>query len=294
MILLLTALISTSAPLPSPSVSPPTIVHETVYPICSALHTNIGNSIQAVLANDQAIAASKPLILNMARNVESIGSVMQNGPGNLNGPAQPGQESAGSVLDTNRLERIIGALQHNIEIIKHELSDPTRFPTDPQSSSDRQAIRLKGLLQDVLQQQQALLNMYEGMLDSRQLGDLAGRGNPLQQLFQIDKPELAARGSLQPLSVQNRNDTSYQNPKTQGGNNELVNGELSPLPAQLYNPEFFEKNGLSGLEQSVYGRMFEAVDLEQNRIGWLESALALRIIITTRECSNKPAVERPH
>src|SRR5579862_5784482 len=139
MTLLLAALIA-AAPSPSPAATPRTITHEWVYPICKVLRTNVGQSIQAVLANDQAIEASKPLLLDMGRNAESMHPMAQNGLGNLHGPAALGEESAGSVLDVNRLERIIGTLQHNIEITKQNLSDPSLFPVNPQTSSDRQAV----------------------------------------------------------------------------------------------------------------------------------------------------------
>lgn len=299
MVLLLTALMATAAPAPSSSVPPPTIVHETVYPICTVLRSNLGHSIQAVVANDQAIEASKPLIMNMAQNAGSFGAVSQNGLGNLHGPAALSDDSAGSVLDTNRLERVIGTLQHNIEIIKHELSDPSRFPADPQTSSDRQAVRLKGLLQDVLTQQEMLLNVYEGLLDTRQTTSLAGSGDPLQQLFHVDTPEVQSKGSLDPLapgSIQGGGGKpqygTFQNPKTEGGNTSLVSGVLSPLPSQRYNPEF-GKSSIPGLEKSIYGRFYQAVDLEQSRINFIESALAIKIITTTRECNHAPAVERP-
>lgn len=292
MVPLVFALAAAASPAASPSAAPPTIVHETVYPICTVLHTNLGNSIQAVLANDQAIAASKPLIVNMARNVDSLGSVTANGIGNLHGPAELGGDSAGSTLDTERLERVIGTLEHNIEIIKGELKDQNLFPADPQTSSQRQAVRLKGLLQDVLVQQEQLLNVYYGLLDTRQTANLAGRGNPLQQLFNIDSPDINSRGSQQPLAPQGSSSTRFQNPKTQGSNSTLVTGMLTPLPEQQYNAEF-QKNGLSALEKSIYGRFYEAVDFEQGKIGWDESALAERIIITSRECAGKPAVERP-
>lgn len=289
--LLFTALIA-STPAPSPSASPRTIEHETVYPICTVLHANLGQSIAAVIANDQAIEASKPLILNMARNTGSLGSATQNGLGNLHAPAQFDDESPGGALDTNRLERVIGTLEHNIEIVKQALKDPTRFPPNPQDSSDRQAVRLKGLLEDVLAQQEALLNLYEGLLDTRQTTTLASRGDPLQQLFSVDTPEIRSRGSLSPMQPASSNDTTYQNPKTQGGSVSLVTGPLSPLPAQIYNAEF-SQTGLAGLENNFYGRFYAAVDLEQGRISYMESALAIRIIITNRECDGVPAVDRP-
>lgn len=290
MTLLLAALIATAVPSPSPSATPRTITHEWVYPICKVLRANVGQSIQAVMANDQAIEASKPLILNMGRNAESMQPVSQNGLGNLHAPAPLGEESAGSVLDVNRLERIIGTLQHNIEITKQNLSDPALFPANPQTSSDRQAVRLKGLLQDVLAQQEALLNVYEGLLDSRQTAGLAGRGDPLQQLFQIDTPEIRSRNSQEPLQPANANATTFQNPKTEGGNSSLVSGPLSPSAGQKYNPEF-STSSVPGLENSIYGRFYQAVDLQQGRITWLETALAIRIIITTRECSGTPAMQ---
>jgi hypothetical protein len=296
MTLLLAALIASATPSPSPAPTPRTITHEFVYPICKVLRTNLGQSIQAVLANDQAIEASKPLIVDMGRNAESMHPISQTGLGNLHAPAPLGEQSAGSVLDENRLERIIGTLQHNIEITKQNLKDPALFPVNPQTSSDRQAVRLKGLLEDVLAQQEALLNVYEGLLDSRQTAGLAARGDPLAQLFQIDKPEVLSRSSqepLQPVNATTATATTFQNPKTQGGDSSLVSGPLSPLPGQIYNPEF-SKSSVPGLENSLYGRFYQAVDLQQGRITLLETALAIRIIVTTRECSGTPAMQWLH
>lgn len=296
MILLLALLAASAAPAPAATPTPPTIVNERVYPICTNLHSNIGNAIQAVLADDQAIEAGKPLIVDMARNLGSGGVVTQNGLGNLRGPAALGDESAGSVLDTNRLERIIGTLQHNIDLIKKELSDPTRFPADPQTSSERQSLRLKGLLEDILKQQEALLNLYENLLDTRQTATtLAQKGDPLQQLFHIDTPDVEAKGSLTPLrpdSASGSHDSKFQNPKTDGANASFAGGALSPLPTELSDPAL-AKTGVSGFEKSAYAQFYKAIDFQQGKISWAESALALRIIITTRECNHVPGADRP-
>lgn len=144
-----------------------------------------------------------------------------------------------------------------------------------------------------------LLNVYEGLLDTRQTTSLAGSGDPLQRLFHVDTPEVQSKGSLEPLapgSIQGGGGKpqygTFQNPKTEGGNTSLVSGVLSPLPSQRYNPEF-GKSSIPGLEKSIYGRFYQAVDLEQSRINFIESALAIKIITTTRECNHAPAVERP-
>jgi hypothetical protein len=242
-------------------------LRENVSPLCTALRENIGHSIQAVLANDQAIIATRPLLVAMSKSYMSSSVVSQNGWGNLHTVRTIDHDTSAMDLDMERLERIIGAMTHNLQLVEQQLNDPNRFPKIAKTDADRKALELKAQLEQVAAQQKQTLNVLDGLLDTRNMDELANRGDPAAQLFGL-------------------NDSN--NPKVSGSNQEFSGGPLSQTPDQQYDPSL-KPEEFSSLSNSIFGRFYYVVFLEQHAIDSLEQPLAKNIVEVTQRCSGTPS-----
>ncbi|HKU66382.1 MAG TPA: hypothetical protein VJP85_01255 [Candidatus Baltobacteraceae bacterium] len=248
---------------PSPSPTPlRTIVNESVSPLCTALRQNIGHSIQAVLANDQAIAASKPVFVSMAHDFMSSSIVEQTGLGNLHGSAQVDHDSAAMQLDAQHIERIISTITHNLELIDAQLKDSSRFPKDPKTDADRKALEMRAQLESVETQQKQTLNVLNALYDTRTMEAMAGRGADVLTLFGLN---------------------AGNNPEIAGTNQQFSNGPLPATPDQNYDP-VLKPSEFNALTNSVFGRFYRIVFLEQGAISSLEQPLAKNVVQTTQRC----------
>ncbi|HET6895758.1 MAG TPA: hypothetical protein VFH72_10295 [Candidatus Baltobacteraceae bacterium] len=113
MIALLFAAAVAAAPSPSPTPLR-TIVYTRVSPLCSALRQNLGHAIAAVLGNDGAIAASKPVLVSMSTDNMTPDQIETIGLGNVHGTMTVDHNSAAMQLDSQHLEQIISALTHSV------------------------------------------------------------------------------------------------------------------------------------------------------------------------------------
>jgi hypothetical protein len=258
------ALAAAIAAAPSPSPTPlRTILHESVSPLCTALRENIGHSIQAVLANDQAIAASKPVLVSMAHDFMSSSIVEQTGLGNLHGSALVDHNSAAIQLDAQHIEQIIGAITHNLQLIDAQLKDSSRFPKDPKTDADRKALEMRAQLESVEAQQKQTLNVLNGLYDTRTMEALSGRGADVITLFGLN---------------------DGNNPLIAGTNQQLTTGPLPATPDQNYDPSL-KPSEFNALTNSVFGRFYRIVFLEQGAISSLEQPLAKNVVETTKRCT---------
>lgn len=270
MVHLVLAAAITAAPSPSPTPLR-TILHESVSPLCTALRENIGHAIQAVLADDQAIAGTKPVLVAMAHDYMSSSVVAQNGWGNLDGPVATDHDATAMQLDAQHLEQIVGALTHNLQLIDAQLSDANRFPKVPKTDADRKALEFKAQLEAIAAQQKQTLNVVDAMLETRNMEALANRGDPMEQLFGIDDLSPTQKGS----------------PKAQGSNQQFNGGPLTATPAQQFDPSL-KPSEYGALTNSVFGRYYRVVYLEQGAISSLEQPLAKNVVETTKRCSGNP------
>lgn len=257
-----------ATPAPQPSPTPRTIVHERVSPICTTLRENIGHAIQAVLANDQAIGASKPVLVKMAHDFVSSSNFSAIGLGDLHSSATIDHDSPKMQLDISHMEQVVGALTHNLQLIEDQLNDPARFPAVAKTESDRKALELKAQLEEVAKQQRQTLDVLEGLIDTRNMETVAGRGDPMATLFGVD-----SAGSGYPA-----------NPKVAGSNATFNGGPLEQTPDQKYDPAL-SQDDFSTLTNSLFGRFYRVVYLEQGAIHSLETPLAKNIVETTSTCN---------
>ena len=193
------------------------------------------------------------------------------GLGNVHGTMTVDHNSAAMQLDSQHLEQIIGALTHNLDLIEAQLNDPNRFPKTPKDDADRKALEIKAQLEAVAAQQKQTLNVLNALLDTRSMEALAGRGDPLETLFGIDDAGTKLKGG----------------PKVQGTNGQFNGGPLAATPDQQMDPTL-KPSEFSALTNSVFGRFYRIVFLEQQAITKLESPLAQNVIQVTRACNGTP------
>lgn len=258
--LLLSAAIA-AAPAPSPAPLR-TIVHARVSPLCTALRENIGHAISAVLANDSAIEASKPVFVSMSYDNMTPDQVETIGLGNVHGSMTIDHNSAAMQLDTQHIETIIGAITHNLKLIDEQLKDSSRFPQDPKTADDKKLLEMRAQLEAVAAQQRQTLNVLEGIVDTRTMDALSDRGADVVNLFGLNEGH---------------------NSKISGSNQQFAGGPLTATPDQLMDPAL-KPSDFSTLKSSVYGRFYSVVYWEQSAIHQLESPLAQNVMETTRQC----------
>lgn len=163
-VIVLGALGAVSAPAatkvtPMPTATPlKTITHLHVSPLCTGLRRNIGPAIGKVLQNDKLIATSRPLFRSFVKN-------------------NAASSQAGQDLDMMRMERLIGPMVQNTEAIKKLLADPYVFPKHANSDGDKELLDMRNHLQSVLSQQERVLDVISGFVDTQQLGELQAAGH---------------------------------------------------------------------------------------------------------------------
>jgi hypothetical protein len=254
--------------MPSPTASPlRTILNESVSPFCTTLHQNIGHSMQALMANDAAIAASKPVLVAMSHDYISPDIINQTGLGNLHGPALVNHDSPQLHLDSERIQEIAGAITHNLQLIDQQLKD-AHFPQSAKTQDDRKLLEMRTQLEDIKAQQLQTLNVLEGLIDTQNMESVAGRGADILNLFGLN---------------------DGNNAKINGTNQVFNNGPLAATPDQILDP-MLKASEMSALSNSVFGRFYRVVYLEQQRITALEQPFAKNVIEAVQRCG---AAARP-
>lgn len=202
----------------------------------------------------------------MAHDYMSAGVVTQAGWGKLNAPLSTDHDSAAIHLDNQRLEAIIGALTHNLDLIDAYLGDSSRFPKVAKTDADREALEMRAELEAVAAQQRQTLNVLNGEIDTRDMNALAGRGADIDSLFGLNP---------------NNND------KISGSNQQFNGGPLEKTVDRLSDPSL-KPEEFSTLSSSIFGRFYNIVYIEQKAISKLESPLAKNVIEATRQCNGQP------
>ncbi len=271
MLHLVFALAVSVAATPEPLPTPRTIVHERVTPLCTLFRENIRHAVEAVLANDQAIRASKLMLVSMAHDFISSSNVSTIGFGNLYSPASIDHDTPRMQLDVQHLEQVIGALTHNLKLLEDQLNDPSRFPAVAKNDADRKALEMKAQLEAVAKQQQQTLSVLNGLVDTRNMETVAGRGDPMQILFGTDSPGGSTKASDKDM-----------------GSNDIFNaGPLTQTPGQKYDPAL-SQDDFSMLTNSVFGRFYRIVYLEQGAIANLETPVAKNVVDVGHSCIGNP------
>ncbi len=162
-----------------------TIITVNAAPLCTTLTTTVLYTIQGLQINDKIIAQSKPVLVNMGKawmpnslageKFDQLQAQWGNAPGGTHNVDNPGLILAGQ-----QLYKISAGIVHNLQIIDDMLNDPKRFPADPKTDQDKEALQLKAELQAVADQQRKNLNVLNGLADTFNMQDLIAHGDGTQ------------------------------------------------------------------------------------------------------------------
>ncbi len=275
--LLLAAL--TDAPGPEPSATPPkTITTVKSIPFCTTLTKSVLPTIQGLQFNDNIIASSKPLMIDMGKLYV---------PASLAGEkfdqyaAQWGSSTAGGThtadnpgmqLAAQRLEMIASGIVHNLDLIEKILNDPTRFPNPPKTDQDRQAILLKQELQQVADQQKKALNVLYGLADTLNMQTLIAHGDGTQGAINGG----GASGSV----AHNDQDVSFQDPIS--GPERGRNGHAQD-PTVDTDPAISQK-ALGTFANNPLMRFYAGVVANQQSTAQAENQLTATVLQNVGQC----------
>lgn len=251
---------------PSPAPSDPplkVIVDIRSSALCTALRQNIGPALAAMMSDDQAVAASKPLLIRMSHDYMSSQNINQAGWGNLNAPIATDHSSAAMELDTSHLEELIGVLTHNLQMIDAALADPKRFPKEVKTDADRKLLEIKAQLQAVAAQQRQALDVLNGLVDTRRMEQVANRGDDVANLFGLN---------------------DGNNSHISGSNNQFDAGPLGTTPVNAKDPAISQSD-FSSLSASVFGRFYRIVILEQQVISQKEAPASKNVLAAATACA---------
>jgi hypothetical protein len=184
---------------PSPSASPLKEiirVHSTAF--CTVFRENVFHAVQGLRVNDAVLVEGNRFLDAEARDAVLDPASSKHGAG---------FGSAGQ-LDKFRSGQAAHAVAENLTKVFQLLSDPDRFPANPQSDAERDLATMKKRLLAVAEAQQQSLNILEGAYESSSLDDLVSRGTgagaalalPTPNTVELGDPLLHAGGPT-PLPV---------------------------------------------------------------------------------------------
>jgi hypothetical protein len=194
MVVALILAVSVAQAAPAPTASPlKTITTVKSAPLCTTLTSTVLYTIQGLQINDKIIEQSKPVLVNMGKawmpnslageKFDQLQAQWGNAPGGTHNVDNPGLILAGQ-----QLYRISAGIVHNLQIIDDMLNDPKRFPADPTSDQDKEALQLKAELQAVADQQRKNLNVLNGLADTFNMQDLIAHGDGTQGAINAGGP----------------------------------------------------------------------------------------------------------
>jgi hypothetical protein len=172
--------------LPAPTASPlKTITTVKTAPLCTTLTTSVLYSVQGLQVNDHIIEQTKPVLVGMGKawmpnslageKFDQLQAQWGNAPAGTHNADNPALIMAGQ-----QLYKISSGLVHNLQIIDNMLNDPTRFPSDPKTDQDQEAVKMKAQLQAVADSQRQQLNVINGLADTFSMQDLIAHGDGTQ------------------------------------------------------------------------------------------------------------------
>jgi len=263
---------------PAPSASPlKTITTVKSAPLCTTLTTTVLYSIQGLQINDHIIEQSKPVLVSMGKawmpnslageKFDQLQAQWGNAPGGTHNVDNPGLILAGQ-----QLYKISQGIVHNLQIIDNMLNDPARFPSDPKTDQDQEALKLKAQLQAVANQQRQNLNVLYGLADTFNMQDLIAHGDSTQGAIN-------AGGSGGQVSHGDQ-DVSFQDPI------------YGPSRGRIGSPQDPTDNTDPAISQKAIGELANNpilrfyVGVEQNQVATAhaEDALTKTVLDVVQQC----------
>lgn len=246
-------------PVPVPTATPlKEIVHVIARPICTALLRSIGPAVGHVLQNDKIIAVAKPLFVNYARD-----------------HATSGGNPAAEDMDIMHLENLVRPMVTNVAEIKRILNEPGAFPRFAHSEQEKQVLLMRARLLAVLADQNKVLDLVSGLVDTQQLGQLQAGGNELAKSISAPDVKLNGPGGQ---STGNPNPAPTTNPS------DLLNAGL-PDKSRANDPRYQNTDSVVG-HNPLYA-FAQQVAVIQRSIDTNEGAAAKSIMAAVTQCGGR-------
>ncbi|HTZ56403.1 MAG TPA: hypothetical protein VMB20_15250 [Candidatus Acidoferrum sp.] len=263
---------------PAPSASPlKTITTVKSAPLCTTLTTTVLYSIQGLQINDHIIEQSKPVLVSMGKawmpnslageKFDQLQAQWGNAPGGTHNVDNPGLILAGQ-----QLYKISQGIVHNLQIIDNMLNDPARFPSDPKTDQDQEALKLKAQLQAVANQQRQNLNVLYGLADTFNMQDLIAHGDSTQGAIN-------AGGSGGQVSHGDQ-DVSFQDP-IYGPSRGRIGSPQDPTDDT--DPAISQK-AIGELANNPILRFYVGVEQNQVATAHAEDALTKTVLDVVQQC----------
>jgi hypothetical protein len=152
----MTPLFVPATPSPAPTAVLPEIGRVRSTALCTTLRSNIAPTVLGLMKNDEIIGAGHRAFMKMAHD-------------------QAGTSAASIDIDKLYLEQVETRLVHNLKVIDMLLGDAKRFPAEPKTDDDRDALLMKSQLVAVADQQRKALDLVSGTLETEALGQMQGQ-----------------------------------------------------------------------------------------------------------------------
>lgn len=168
---------------PAPTATlPPEIGHVVSRPFCSALRTHIGPAIGTILQNDN-ILRPVPKLFDDYNRFDGNGETSQ----------------AHKDLTVMKMENTVGPLVANIATTKKELDDTAVFHVPPRTADEKRLLEMREQLLDVLGMQEAQLDLVNGFVQTKQLGDIQQAGEGINDQINGDVDQSKVTGQATPV-----------------------------------------------------------------------------------------------
>jgi hypothetical protein len=142
-----------ASPSPTPPAGLPEIGHVRSNALCTTLRANIAPTVLGLMKNDEIIGAGHRAFMKMAHD-------------------QSGTSGGSIEIDKLYLEQVESRLVHNLKVVDTLLGDQKRFPAQPQTDDERDAVAMKTQLIAVANVQRKALDLVSGTLETEALGQM--------------------------------------------------------------------------------------------------------------------------
>jgi len=196
----------TTATAPAAS-APPTIIHIVTRPLCAELHKHIAPTVGMMLENDKVMKDSPKLFGDYNKDaLYGVDNTVSNSSGPNGGPVmQPdsGTMNAAQNMTILKMENMVSPIANNIIAMKKMLDSPalTRGTGNPDDDKKLAAIRDK--LEKAIADQSASLDVINGFVQTKQMGDLQHQGDEYiaatQQSDSTGKSAITPEATANPL-----------------------------------------------------------------------------------------------
>ncbi len=240
---------------PASTPKPPTEIVRTVSrPFCSAIHTSVGPAIGTLIQNDHFIAKAPPLLVDFNKF-------------QANGDTSSGAREMALL----KMENLVSPLVGNIASIE-KILDSAVYHNPPRNAEDRRLLDIRNHLLAVLAQQKTSLDIINGFVQTKQLGQIQHASQSEMNGISSD-----AQTNTVPLT---QTPSPYSDPNQAG---------LQP------DQKIFDPNNTNQLSvgPNKITHLNDALAATQREAQLREAAVAKNVLEAVNLCSGRPAQATP-